>query len=166
MMKNMEHLPYEERLSNLGLLSMGKRGLRLCGDLINIYEYLKRGERQKDEASLFSLLYSDRTRSNGLKHEHRKFHTNMRKNLFMVRVIEQYLYLSLPSFNSGYFFLSYPVKLSINFLPFIIHIFIIFDSDLMPFFFFFLFTKLSLSPCLDYALVLTSLYGCLWLLCL
>ena len=43
-----------------------------------------------DEAGFFSVLCSYRTRSNGLKLEHRKFHANMQKNFFMVRVMEHW----------------------------------------------------------------------------
>jgi len=39
-------------------------------------------------ARLFSVVCSNRTRSNGLKLEHQKFHTYMQKNFFMVRVTE------------------------------------------------------------------------------
>ena len=65
---------------------MGKRRLR--GDLINVYRYLKGGGRQMDEARLFLVVCSNRTRSNGLKLEHRKFCTNMQKNIFTVMVAE------------------------------------------------------------------------------
>lgn len=68
----LEYLSYKARLSRLGLLRLGKKRLR--GDLINVYKYLKSGGRQMDEAKLFLLACSDRTRSNGVKLEHRKFH--------------------------------------------------------------------------------------------
>lgn len=43
-----------------------------------------------DEARLFSVLHSDKTRRNCLKLEQWKFHKNMRKNFFMVRVMEHW----------------------------------------------------------------------------
>ena len=66
-MEGLKHLPYEERLSNRGLFSLGKR--RLGGDLINVYKYLKGGGRQMDETGLFLVGCSDRTRSSGQKLE-------------------------------------------------------------------------------------------------
>ena len=56
----LKQVPCEERLSNLGLFGLGKRRLRW--DLINAYKYLKGGGRQMNEARLFSVLHSNRTR--------------------------------------------------------------------------------------------------------
>ena len=43
-----------------------------------------------DEVRLFSVMCSNRTRRNGLKVEHRRFCTNVQKNLFIVRVTEHW----------------------------------------------------------------------------
>jgi len=48
-----------------------------------------------DEARLFSVVCSNRTRSNGLKLQHRKFCTNV-QIFFMVRVTEHWSCLAQP----------------------------------------------------------------------
>jgi len=62
---------------------------RLKRDLINASKYLKGGG-QEDGAKLFSVVPSNRTRGNGHKLKHRKFHLNRRKNFFSLKVTEHW----------------------------------------------------------------------------
>jgi len=63
MVRGLEHLSYEERLRELGLLRLEKTRLR--GDLRNASKYLQ-GGCQEDGARLFPVAPSDRTRATGI----------------------------------------------------------------------------------------------------
>jgi len=79
MIKGLEHLPNEERLSNLALFSLppvqGKKKTERGS--VNVYKYLRGCGMQVDEARLFLVMCSDRRRSKSLKLGCSKFYTNV-----------------------------------------------------------------------------------------
>ena len=76
MIKGLEYLSYEERLSDLGLLSLEKRRQRGSGQL-----WEAKGQGQ----TLFSSAWKQ-DKGNSHKVKHRKFHTDM-YNFFTVRMM-------------------------------------------------------------------------------
>jgi len=81
MIKGLEHLSSEERLTELGLFSLEKR--RLWEDLIAAFQYLK-GAYKKVGDNLFSRACCNRTRGNGFKLKKGRCRLDMRKNYTFV----------------------------------------------------------------------------------
>jgi len=64
MIRGLEHLPYEDRLRQQGLLSLQNR--RLQGDLRAVFQYLK-GDYKKAGEGLLTRAWSDTARGNDFK---------------------------------------------------------------------------------------------------
>ncbi|KAK4826115.1 hypothetical protein QYF61_005253 [Mycteria americana] len=92
MTMGLEHLLYEEKLRELGQFSLEKK--RLMGNLVSVYEYLMGGSKEY-KVRLFSAVSHERSGGNRHKLKYRKFHLNITKSLFAVRVVEYWKGLSV-----------------------------------------------------------------------
>ena len=85
MIRGLEPLCWEERLGELGLLSLEMRRLR--GYLRAAFWYLKEACK-KDGDKLSSRACCDRTRGNGFRLKDGRFRLSIRKKLFTMRVVK------------------------------------------------------------------------------
>ena len=83
MIRGLEHVPYEDRLRELGLFSLEKR--RLQDDLSAAFQYLK-GAYKQEGSQLFERVDNSRTRGNGLKLKEGRLRLDVRGKLLTERV--------------------------------------------------------------------------------
>lgn len=101
MIKGLAHLPSEEMLRELELLSLEKKWLRS----IEVYKYMVGeggvwvGKAEKTEPD--SVVPSDRIRDIRHKLKYRKFYLNLRNQVFSVRVTEHWNRLSREAVESS-----------------------------------------------------------------
>jgi hypothetical protein len=99
---SLQNLPYEERLQRLKLPSLEYRRAR--GDMIQTYKILNNID-ALDPGNFFELCNNNRTRGNSQKIVKQRFKTEIRKNVFSNRVVNNWNSLpesviSAPSLNS------------------------------------------------------------------
>jgi len=82
MIQGMEHLPFKDRLRELGLFSLDKAPRRP-----ETFQYLK-GNYKKEGDRLFSKVCCDRIRSDGFKLNERRFRLDKKEKVFTVRVVK------------------------------------------------------------------------------
>ncbi|KAJ7400161.1 hypothetical protein BTVI_107701 [Pitangus sulphuratus] len=84
MIRGLEHLSYEHRLSEFVLFSLEKR--RLWGDLMATFQHQK-GTYKKDGEGLFTEECSIRTSENRFKLKENRFKLVIRKKFLMILVV-------------------------------------------------------------------------------
>ncbi|BHF83480.1 hypothetical protein SprV_0902662300 [Sparganum proliferum] len=83
--KNLHHLPYKTRLTELNLFSLNYRQLR--GDLIQTYRIVRGRECALHFAKFFELAGTDRSRCHPFKLQRNLAHSDVPRNAFSHRVI-------------------------------------------------------------------------------
>ena len=78
---------YENRLRELNLYSLEKRRLR--GDMIEVWKIMK-GKENINRGSLFTIEEHGVTRSNGFKIIGKRFNTEIARNFFTYRVVNEW----------------------------------------------------------------------------